>query len=141
MIYIQPWIQCLGSEGRLFAGSGLSHRRAAARTSHGMEVHGVRHRAVRQIPEVNLNRIANAHPVKGSGHLAVECPVFISRSIGKLAFDFNRFQVDADGLRLAHGDRDRNFGWVPDNIASSRCRVVDDNWTAACYSMIVCRCG
>jgi hypothetical protein len=92
-----------------------------------MEVNRVCHRAVGQVPQVDFNRIAHAHSEERTRHFAIECPILIGGAIGELSFNFHRFQVDADGLRLARRDRGGDFGGVTDNIGA-RCNRVIHNY-------------
>ena len=95
----------------------------AARPCHGVEVHGVRHGAVGQIPQGNFDRITHPHTIERPRHSPIEGPVHKGRSIGKLPFKLDRLEVDAYRPGLAWTDRRRNLGRVADDIGS-RCWII-----------------
>src|SRR6266508_1916038 len=140
----QTGVQCLGGKHCLFAGSRLGHRGATTGTSDCMEVHGMCHGAIRQVFEMNLNRITHTHTIEWTRYLAIECPVFIGCSVRELAFDFNGFEINAHGLWFAdaHLGLSRHFCGITNNIRTCGGRVIDNDSTTY-YSTAVhwCRYG
>jgi len=50
---------------------------------------------------MDFDGIAYADPEEGTGHLAVECPVFVGGSIRELAFSLNSFQTFAGVIGMS----------------------------------------
>src|SRR5262245_14287581 len=59
---------------------------------------------------MHVDGVANADTQEGTRHLAVEGPIAKGRAFGETAFQFDRDQINAHGLRVALAERGRNVG-------------------------------
>ena len=62
---------------------------------------------------LDLDRVADAHPHEGAGHLVVEGPVPIGGAVGELASHLDGLEIDLDPLRshaCRWGQEDRKAG-------------------------------
>ena len=117
VVDIKPRDQRFEFNAVLFARIGLRRRGAAARPGGRMEIDRVNHRAVAGILQADIDGVADTNAQEWTRHLAVECPVAKRRAFGEAAFQLNRRQIDADGLRCPLANRRRQIGCNFGNVS------------------------
>src|SRR5262245_8936617 len=85
-----------------------------------MEVDVVHQQAIVVVFQPHFDGVSDPYADEGARNLVTEGPVAIGRSVGELADDLNRFQINLDPLRATLAD-----GWRQiSRIAHNRNRAV-----------------
>src|SRR5690554_5252107 len=105
VVNVESWLQGLKTERFCLSRWSLGHRRAAARASGRMEIHGVNVGAFNGVLHVDIHSVANTYTHEGTGNGVVECPETIAASLSQSAFHFGGFKIKSDGTRCTFADR------------------------------------
>src|SRR5690606_34688060 len=99
VVYIESWLQGFKTERFSLSRWRLCHRRAPARASGCVEVHGVDVGTFNGIFHGDIHGVANTHTYEGAGNGVVERPEAIAASLSQSAFHFGGFKIKIDGTR------------------------------------------
>ena len=94
VVDVDAFVERLEGELRLVAGRGEARRGAAAGAGDAVQVDIVRHLAARVVLQVELDRVALAHPDEAARHGAAEGPEGVVHAFGDRHFLLDDFEVD-----------------------------------------------